>query len=306
MELIQGLDSLPPLGLPTAVAIGNFDGVHLGHQAILRLLVTEAQRQNLPSYVLTFFPHPENILGPRRIPLIQTKEQRLKDIAKYGVTALVLVPFDLQFASLTGREFVENILLERLRAHMVIIGENFRFGRDRTGDIAALKALAGSRDFTIRSVPPVRHRGRVVSSSLIRRLLQEGHIEPALDFLGHAYEIEGTVVKGRSRGKGLGFPTANIHPENDILPRGVFLTLALVGEEAFPSLTNIGQRPTFGDRRRVIESYVIGFDGNLYGKRLRIQFCRKLREERKFRSEAELAVQIEKDLDAAKAFFRLK
>lgn len=306
MELIRGLDSLPPLTRHTAVAIGNFDGVHLGHQVILRLLVTEARRKDFPSYVLTFFPHPENILGRERIPMIQTQEQRLRDIDKYGVTASVVILFDQSFAALTSQEFVEKILIERLRAREVIIGANFRFGRDRTGDLATLKASAELRGFRVRSVPPVKRRGRIVSSSLIRRLLQEGRIESAQDFLGRAYEIEGAVVKGRSRGKGLGFPTANIQPENDILPKGVFLTLALVDEKAFPSLTNIGQRPTFGDRDRVIESYIIGFAGDLYGKRLRIQFCRKVREERKFLSGADLTAQIKKDLDTAKAFFRLK
>lgn len=306
MELIRGLDSLPPLTRHTAVAIGNFDGVHLGHQVILRLLVTEARSKDLPSYVLTFFPHPENILGRERIPMIQTPEQRLRDINKYGVTASVVILFDQSFAALTSQEFVEKILIERLRAREVIIGANFRFGRDRTGDLAGLKALAELRGFRVRSVPPVKRRGRIVSSSLIRRLLQEGHIESAQDFLGRAYEIEGTVVKGRSRGKGLGFPTANIQPENDILPTGVFLTSALVDEEAFPSLTNIGQRPTFGDGDRVIESYIIGFAGDLYGKKLRLQFCKKVRDERRFLSDADLTAQIKKDLDTAKAFFRLK
>lgn len=303
MKIISGLENLPSLSQDTIIAIGNFDGVHLGHKKILAFLSQKADRLGLLSVVLTFSPHPENILGKKSIKMIQTLAQRLREIKKFGIQLVLVIPFDEKFSSLSGKEFVDKIIIRFLRAQVLVIGENFRFGKNRKGDMALLHRLASRFDFQVFSHPSVRRKGMIVSSSLIRRFLQEGKIEKANILLGKAYEIEGKVIKGVSRGKILGFPTANIQTRNDILPLGVFITNVAIDSEELPSLTNIGHRPTFGQEEKNIESYVINFDKDLYGKKIRILFLKKLREEVKFEGPEALSQQIKKDIKSAKDYF---
>lgn len=303
MEIIRGFENLPAFSKNTLIAIGNFDGVHLGHKKILKFLSKKADELGLLPVVLTFSPHPEIILGKKSIKMIQTLDQRLREIEKFGIQLALVILFDEKFSSLSGKEFVQKIIVQLLQAKVVVVGENFRFGKKRRGDIVLLRHLTSRFALQVFSLHSVSRKGMIVSSSLIRRFLQEGKIEKANNLLGKAYEIEGQVIKGESRGKILGFPTANIQTKNEILPPGVFITNVAIDSEELPSLTNIGHRPTFGQEEKHIESYIINFSKDLYGKKIRIQFIKKLRKEIKFENPEALSQQIRKDLKAAKDYF---
>lgn len=303
MLILRGLDRLPGLSRPTAVAIGNFDGLHLGHLAILRLLVEQARASDLLSLVLTFSPHPEKILGQEKVLMIQTLAQRLAGLKKFGLDVVLVAPFDRPFSRLTSREFFENILLSRLQAKEVVIGQDFRFGLNRQGDIEELRQLGAERGVRVHSVPPVLIGGRMVSSSLIRSLLERGDVEEAGHLLGRPYEIEGRVGPGSARGKSLGFPTANILTKNEITPPGVFVTEAVLGKKAFPSVTNIGFRPTFDQDSLQVEAFIFDFQRSIYGQRIRLRFWRKIRDEKKFASAELLVNQIRQDVEVAREYF---
>ncbi|MGQ9577835.1 MAG: bifunctional riboflavin kinase/FAD synthetase [Candidatus Aminicenantales bacterium] len=290
----------------TAVAIGNFDGLHLGHQEILRILVEEAAAANLNSLVFTFSPHPEKILGQESIRMIQTLEQRLEGLKKLGVKTVLVMPFSDHFSQLTAREFIEAVLWSRLRARLVVVGQDFRFGRRREGNADLLSQTGRKLGLKVLTVPPVIRDGQTVSSSLIRDLLEKGEVDLAARYLGRVYEIDGTVIKGDSRGQSLGIPTANISSQNEILPPGVFITETKVQGVSFPSVTNIGQRPTFGPSPPIIESHIIDFNGNLYGEKVRTGLYRKIRDEKKFLGEAELKRQVNLDIEKAKEFWARK
>ncbi len=305
MKVIYGFDNLTSFSQQTIVALGNFDGVHLGHQRILKFVTRKAVQLDLVSIVLTLSPHPENILGKKRIKMIQTLEQRLEEIEKFGVNAALVAPFNKKFSSLTPREFIQKIVVNLLRAKVVVVGGEFRFGKNRRGDIALFRKIAPRFDMHFFSLPSVTKNGKKISSSLIRRYLQEGQIKKAIAFLGKPYAIDGRVIKGKSRGKVIGFPTANIQTENEITPPGVFITKVRIGSRDLPSLTNIGRCPTFEQQETNIESYIINFNRNLYGNKIRIHFLDKIREEMKFATSQDLSRQIQKDIETAKAYFRL-
>lgn len=303
MKILKGLYKLPPFPRPVAVAIGNFDGLHLGHQKILQFLVRKAKERGLYSVVLTFSPHPEKVLGQSRIAMIQTLPQRLAGIKEYGVQAALVAAFDRTFSGLSSQEFVQKIIVSAFQAKEVIVGTNFRFGHDRAGDIKDLQRLGAGSGFIVHPIPAVVHRGRIVSSSLIRCFLAEGKIEKANALLGRAYEIEGKVIKGASRGKALGFPTTNIQTANEITPEGVFVTEAKIHGRIYPSVTNIGTRPTFGENELHLETFLFRFRGSVYRKKIKLCFLKKLRRERKFSNAQDLVKQIQKDIAAAKGYF---
>jgi riboflavin kinase/FMN adenylyltransferase len=305
MKVENSFEKLPSSFDHSIIAIGNFDGVHTGHQKILQCLSKKAKELGLPSLILTFSPHPEKVLGKKRTRMIQTLEQRLKEIKKFEVQAVLVVPFDDKFSSLSSQEFIQKIVVEALKAKAVVIGENFRFGKNRRGDISLLKRLASKFNLQVYPIPQLTRQGRPVSSSLIRKLLEQGKIKRAKTLLGRPYEIEGKVIKGKSRGKAIGFPTANIETKNEIVPSGIFITTTEVDREKFPSLTNVGNCPTFGQQGTNIESYIINFDRNLYGKTIKISFIKKIREEIKFKTQDSLSEQIMKDLKTAKRYFKI-
>ncbi len=306
MELFHGFDQFSSYSRPSAVAIGNFDGIHLGHQKILKFLDEKAKEHGLLSLVLTFSPHPEKVLGENRISTIQTLDQRIREIGRFNIQAVLVIPFDKKFSSLSGRDFIQKIISETLKAEVVIVGENFRFGKNREGDTSLLRRLSSQFHFQVHSIPSVILNGETVSSSLVRQFLQEGRVEKVRALLGRNYEIEGTVIKGHSRGKSLGFPTANIRTENEIIPQGVFITQTRIGSQTFPSMTNVGSQPTFKQKGMHIESYIIDFEKELYGEPIALGFLKKIRDEIKFRASAELIRQLEKDLAATKDFFKEK
>ena len=305
MKIINGFENLPSISKNTITAIGNFDGVHLGHKKILKFLSKKADELGLFSMVLTFSPHPEKILGETRVKMIQTLDQRLEEIKKFGIQAVLVISFDKKFSNFSGQEFIQKILVNLLRAKVLIVGKNFRFGKNREGDTFLLRRLASRFNLQVFSLPSVSKGEMIVSSSLIRKFLQEGEIEKPNVLLGRTYVIEGEVIKGKSRGKILGFPTANIQTRNEIVPPGVFITNVTIGLKKIPSLTNIGHCPTFGQQETNIESYIINFSKNLYGKKIRIHFIKKLREEIKFDTSEKLSQQIKKDIDTAKDYFNI-
>jgi len=306
MKIIRGIEKLPSLPGNTVIAIGNFDGIHLGHQKILKFLTKKSKELDLISLVLTFSPHPEKILGGTRIKMLQTLDQRLKEIKKLGIQTVLVASFDEKFSSLSSQEFIQKIVVNILRATAVIVGENFHFGKNREGDIPLLNRAASRYGFQVFSIPSVTKENMIVSSSIIRSLLQEGKIEKAALLLGRFYEIEGKVIKGKSRGKSIGFPTANIQTNNEIVPSGVFITSVTINAKTFPSLTNVGINPTFDRHEANIESYIINFDKNLYGEKIKVNFLKKIRDEIKFSTPEELSAQIKKDLEVAKVYFDLK
>lgn len=305
MRTIVGLDAFRPGRRRTAVAIGNFDGLHPGHLRILRTLDRLSQRKGLRSLVLTFDPHPERVFGRTRTLMIQTIGQRLEYLRRSGVGSVLVTGFDRGFAGLSPAEFVTAVLRDRLGAAAVVVGHDFRFGRGRAGTVKDLRTLGAAWGLTVRSVPPVTKHGRVISSSLIRSLLERGRVEEAARYLGRPYAVAGRVVPGRRVGRTIGFPTANLSTDNEILPEGVFITLVRVGRALHPSVANVGFRPTFGPSELLgLETVLLDSDRALYGRTLEVFFLRKLRPERKFSSPAALAAQIAKDIEAAEAYFR--
>lgn len=306
MQIIKNIHDFSSFAKNTSVAIGNFDGVHLGHQKILRALTDEAKKKDLLPIVLTFSPHPKKVVGKGPIHMLQTLDQRLREIGRFPIHAALLLNFDRKLANRTAQDFIENIVLKPLKAQEIIVGENFCFGKNREGCIDTLFKLAQNFNFIVHSIPPVSMDGEVVSSSNIRKLLWKGKIEKATALLGRFYEIGGEVVKGKSRGKTLGFPTANIQTSNEITPKGVFLSEVTFEGKKYPSITNIGVRPTFNLKDINIETYIMNFDADLYGKKIRICFLKKVRDEISFDSPEALALQIQKDIHTAQAFFYIR
>ncbi len=313
MKIFRSLDAVPALPRKTALAIGNFDGLHLGHQKILRFLADEAEKKFLLSCVLTFSPHPEKIFGPKKICMIQTLGQRLEGMEKFSLDMIFVVPFDRQFAGLRGKDFVQEILIKTLRVGTVIVGSDFRFGKGRLDDVPSLRRFGRQFGFNVEAIEPVKRKELIVSSSLVRDLLQQGRIGAANLLLGRPYSIEGEVTRGDARGRRLGFPTANIQTQNEIVPSGVFVTMVNMGDKRYPSITNAGVRPTFrkypkcGARARPrfsIETHVLDFHKTIYGASVKIHFLKKIREEREFGDAQELAARIRKDLESARQYYK--
>lgn len=303
MVVFRGLDAVRSLSRPAAVAVGNFDGFHLGHRKIVDDLCGLARGSGLGSLVLTFHPHPERALGRRSVRMIDTLEQRLARFKETCIEAVVVVPFDASFAGMGCRAFAEDILLAKLRARDVVVGMNFRFGRNRRGDTSRLRDLGRELGFGVRVVPPVLLDGEVISSSAVRRLLDRGLVDRAARLLGRPYEITGRVITGRDRGHGLGFPTANLRTENEILPAGVYVSEAVWKGRAWPSVTSIGTNPTFGPGPLSVETHVLDRRPSLGGALLTVRLLRRIRATRTFSGPGPLAERIDRDVLEARAFF---
>lgn len=281
----------------TAIAVGNFDGIHLGHQLIFRLLSELAKTQGLRSLILTFHPNPKIFFG-RDLPLIFTHEQKKEALGKQNVDDFVFVPF-AEIADLSATDFLQSVLLGKFRMDTLVVGENFRFGSGRSGSIDFLKQSAASMDFKLKVVPPLMINNDRISSSRIRDMLNRGEVDDASRFLGRDYFIDGRVVEGARRGRELGFPTINLETENSLLPRGVFATWVEWKDRRWPSVTNIGYSPTFSREFKKVETHILDFDEQIYHQRVRIYFKRKIREEFRFKDGAELVEQIRKDIRTA-------
>jgi riboflavin kinase/FMN adenylyltransferase len=303
MVVFHGLDDPRLRPRPAAVAVGNFDGLHLGHRKILSRLCRLARERGLRSLILTFEPHPERALGRRSVRMIDTPGQRLARLRGTCVDAVAVIPFDRAFARLGGPAFVGDILRDTLGARQVVVGRGFRFGRGRRGDTGMLRRLGRAAGVGVHIVAPAGLGGLTVSSTAVRGLLGRGQVSRAARMLGRPYEIAGRVVPGRRRGRRLGFPTANLETANEILPEGVFITETVRGGKAYASVTSIGTNPTFGAHPLSVETLLLDFRGSLYGAAVTVRFLRKLRPTRTFSGADALAARIRRDVEEARAWF---
>ena len=307
MEVLHFPDDVRPAWLVHPVlALGNFDGLHRGHLKIVERVRRGAAEHGGTPMAMTFDPHPSRIVRPDKAPpLLMTKAQRLEALDRAGIAAVAVVRFTPELSRWDPETFVRTVLVEWLRVSEVRVGANFLFGHDRSGNFSTLRTLGQRYGFRADKIDPVRYKEFVVSSTRVRRLVAEGRMDEAGALLGHPYYIDGTVVAGKHRGRELGFPTANLHTENELLPpNGVYATTTTIDGVVRASLTNVGVRPTFGDSAKpIIEAYVLGFDGDLYGRPLRLGFVQRLRDERKFEDVDALRTQMEADRRRAERLF---
>jgi riboflavin kinase/FMN adenylyltransferase len=306
MKLVR-LGSLAPQGWPDpAVTIGNFDGVHRGHQSLVEVAVRDAGASSGTAVVLTFEPHPSAVLSPDRAPsTLMTVEQKAEALASLGADYLVVLPFTQALSHQTPEEFARLVLRDALGARGVVVGSNFRFGRGRRGDVATLRRLGESMGYRVHGLDPVFHDGAPISSTRIREALARGAVEAAGELLGRLFFVEGTVVRGDGRGRSLGFPTANLELENETLPGGgVYAGWCRIDPRRdgppVKAVANIGRRPTFGGGRTSVEAHLLDFAEDFYGCRLRLEFQARLREERRFAGPEELREQIGRDVAEAR------
>jgi riboflavin kinase / FMN adenylyltransferase len=299
MEIIRVREKIYQNFNAPSVALGNFDGVHLGHQQILARTIETAHSKGRDAVVYTFDPHPRLVLNlVPEIPRITTPRERADLLEHLGVDVLILAEFTREFAMQTPEEFVQNVLAEELGTRNLFIGENYRFGKGRSGTPQTLRKMAPELGFIVHVVPPVRVDDAVVSSSRIREHLIHGEIRRANVLLGREFTIEGRVIHGHHRGKAIGFPTANIKPEVKLHPpEGVYAVYCRTDSGIHPGVMNIGSNPTFKDRRVSYEVYVLDFEGDLYGQNIRVYLVEKLRPEMTFSGVEELKAQIRKDVD---------
>jgi riboflavin kinase/FMN adenylyltransferase len=293
----------------TVVTIGNFDGVHLGHQAILTRVCRRARELGGEAVAVTFDPHPLKVLRPdAEVPMLTTPQQKVQLLADSGLQAVVVLPFTPEFAALPARDFVNRYFCERLRVREVVVGHDYCFGRGREGNIDLLKEMGRSHGFTVQVVWAVEVDGAVVSSSLIRALIRLGKVEEAAHLLGRDYAVTGRVVRGKGRGaKLLGVPTANLQPDNELLPAsGIYAVQVRRGAETLAGVANIGTCPTFDNIELSLEVHLLDFQENLYGESLEVEFVARQREERRFTSLEALAAQIRRDISRAREILKAK
>lgn len=305
MKIWNGIENLPELDSAVVASIGNYDGVHLGHRAILRAVIEEARRTESPAFLITFDPHPLVVVAPERRPqLLQTRRQKLAALEQTGLTDLLVLEFGPALAELSGESFFQELLAPHLRFTTIHVGENFRFGNRRSGNLELLRRIGAGVGFAVNGVPPVQVEGETVSSSAIRAAVLEGDVERAWRMLGLPFALGGDVARGDGRGREIGFPTANLAVENEILPAaGVYVTEVVALAGRFPAMTNVGVRPTFTGRHVTVESHLLDFSGDLYRERVEVRFLARIREETRFSSAAELSDQIARDRAAAEAYF---
>ena len=308
MKIYRGLESIPPDFKPSALTIGNFDGVHYGHRRILRRVREAGGEHGWKPSVLTFDPHPTRVVAPDRAPLLMTSPDRRAELmAEEGIEQVVILPFTKAVSLLTPRDFVEQIVVGRLGARAVLVGDNFRFGHKHSGDVALLRELGAELGFETEIVPAVTCRGHIVSSSGIRELILSGRVSLAARYLRHPYGVEGDVVGGRGVGSRETVPTLNLATAAEVIPaRGVYITLTSDPDgRHWNSITNIGYRPTFGDsEERTIETFLLEPLEGERPRHIRVEFLCRVRDERKFASPAELKQQILRDVRAAREYFR--
>ena len=295
---------LPPTVTGTVVTVGTFDGVHRGHLDVIRRLVDQAKERDLPSLLVSFDPHPLEVVNPAAAPpLLTTSEEKLEVLAETGLEYFALVPFTHDLAQYGAEEFVERVLRARFRMSELLIGHDHGFGHRRAGNVEVLKSLGAERGFRVDVVDPVSlGDGQHVSSTSIRRAVAGGDLKRAAEGLGRLYSISGTVVSGNSRGRQLGFATINLSPPSPrklLPPEGVYAVMVQTPRGKFGGMMNLGPRPTFGDAEKSIEAHLFGVDDDFYGMRVRIDFVEFLRETRKFADASELTKQLERDRENA-------
>jgi riboflavin kinase/FMN adenylyltransferase len=288
------------------LALGNFDGMHRGHLKIVERVRRVADERNAAAVAMTFEPHPSKIVRPDKAPpLLMTHQQKLDALSRAGMHGVAIIRFTSELAHWEPETFVRTVLVEWLHVAEVWVGANFLFGHDRTGNFSTLRSLGARYGFRAEKIDPVRYKEFVVSSTRIRRLVTEGRVDEAGALLGRHYSIEGSVVHGQHRGGGLGFATANLCSENELIPPlGVYVTTATLNGVTYPAVTNIGKRPTFeASDETVIETHLLDFDRDLYGARMNLAFVQRLRDEKRFENIEALKTQIEMDRGQARSLF---
>ena len=307
MRIFRSLEEARGFG-PCALTIGNFDGVHAGHRRILRRVAAVARRHGWKPAALTFDPHPAIVVAPERAPrLLTTPLERCALMGEEGIEQVLILPFTRELSRLSPEEFARGILRERLDARVVLVGENFRFGYRHAGDTGLLEQLGRRLGFSTEALPAVSLRGRVVSSSTIRRLIEAGSVSAAARLLERPYRLEGEVVAGRGVGGRQTVPTLNLAPGDHLLPAaGVYVTrtLEVTEDRSWPSVTNVGHRPTFGGGDLSVETHLLEPPGGAALRTIRVEFLRRLREERRFPNPAALREQILRDAERARTYFR--
>ena len=298
MKTIHGIENFPA-DEASIVTIGTFDGVHLGHQQILKQLIDTSRKSKLKSVLLTFFPHPRMVLQPDiSMRLIQTIQEREKALQKTGLDYLVIHPFSTEFSRLSADDYVKQILVEQLNVRKVVVGYDHRFGRNRTASLEDMYHYADIHEFEVIEINAEKIESTAVSSTKIRKAIDEGNIELANTYLGHSFTIEGMVIDGDKRGRELSYPTANIDLKNPhkIVPKqGVYLVKSNLEDRIIYGMMNIGTKPTFNAAMPSIEVHFFDWNGNLYGQVVQVELLKWVREERKFNTVEELQTQIQAD-----------
>jgi len=290
-------------GRDTLLTVGIFDGVHLGHKYLVSKLLEEARQKDLLSGVVTFRQHPEELLSPRtRLPFLTDIEERFNLLKNEGVDVIIPLSFTAELARLSARRFA-GLLQKHLRMRGLVIGSDFALGKGREGDTNTLQKLGKSMNFSVTVVPPLVINGEVVSSTTIRKALADGDMRKVCEMAGRPFSLQGKVVTGAGRGEGLGFPTANldISSEHALPPDGVYAGWAYIDGKSYQSMANIGKNPTFGGGERTVEAYIVDYQGDLYGRELKIDFIARLRDEKKFDTVDELKEQVARDVRQGRA-----
>ncbi|TYP54298.1 bifunctional riboflavin kinase/FAD synthetase [Thermosediminibacter litoriperuensis] len=307
MKVYRELDTLLA-ETPTACGLGNFDGVHLGHQKLIDELVTMANKKGLESFIVTFEPHPSKILCPEKSsPLITLLRQKQKVIEAYGVKNLVVVPFTRKFSQMSYEEFVNCVLIDKLKAKLVVVGYDFRFGSGGRGTVEKLIMMGREKGFDTLIIPPVTHEEKVVSSTLIRSMIERGDMREARALLGRPFSIEGKVVAGEAIGRKLGFPTANISfsPEIVMPAYGVYAVLVSRAGKIYKGIANVGEKPTFKSKisnsQPTLEVHIFDFNEQIYGEEVEVYFIERIRDERLFSDAKSLAQQVKQDFLKARS-----
>ena len=307
MKIFRDINDLPEFK-NAAITTGTFDGVHLGHRQILNTLIRRAEETEGESVLLTFWPHPRMVLQPddHGLKLLNTIDEKISILEKTGLENLVIIPFTLEFSKMNYKDFISEILVKKLGVKSLIIGHDHHFGKDREGNFEQLVAGAPEFGFELIQVEPLTIDKHLVSSSLIRNALTGGETKKANILLGYSYEISGKVTEGKKRGKGLGYPTANIIPDEPykLIPAdGVYAVEAIYNHHIYKGMANIGYNPTFADTGKTLEVNIFNFDKDIYNKKIIIKFCHYLRKEIKFVTREELVQQLEADKRETNIFF---
>jgi len=300
MEVVFGLDKIDEVK-PSVVTVGNFDGIHIGHQKLLNQVVGLSRERGINATLVTFDRHPKAVVSSsaaQKVRILTNLDEKIKNVEKFGLDRVVIIKFTREFSELSYQQFITDILINKLGMQAIVVGHDHAFGRDRAGNIENLEVIRQTHHFDIFEIGPHKLDDMTVSSTLIRESIAEGNVDRAAEMLGRPYSISGIVVRGEGRGKKLSFPTANISPENQskLMPgEAVYAVDCILGKRKFRGMANIGYKPTFGNRDKTIEIHLFDFSEDIYGERISVEFIKRLRTEKKFRNEQELIEQLIKD-----------
>lgn len=307
MKIYKNFSEITNIYENTAIALGTFDGFHIGHDKLIMTLIEVAKKNDLKSILYTFSNHPRDLFTniKERPKLIISSDQKIDIIQKYNPDYLLYLKFDEYHKNIEAEEFIEEILINKLKMKYIIVGYDWKFGKRAEGDVNLLKTYEAKGFFKVKIIEPIRINGQIVSSTLIRKHLEDGRIEKANEFLGRPYELQGHVVHGKSNGKKIGFPTANLSKEVNYcsVKEGVYVTLLSVNNKDYKSVTKVGKNVSFDDDECSVETYILDFNGDIYGKEISVKFLTRIRDQIKFNSLNHLSDRIKKDVDFSTNYF---